>query len=946
MRRKIAITLVSLLGVLIISFTAVIIYLNSFESDDWRKLITKWVQESTEYELKIDGNVSVEVSLHPRITAEQVNLSSKNTASDSSRIALESIDLRTSLTDLFLGQIVIEHLYLSGLNVDISKNTHKSDDQDRGLNIPVVLHKVEVKKSTITYTDSEGDLLVGSFNSIQLTSKDEGQTLMVDVNGEFQHQRFTISGSIVDPFAIKKPTSFELIGRYLTADLQVKGQTQIVKGAGQTTFNILVNSDNVSQLARQFWRSMPHRPDIAMYKHLELGRGVVSLTVNVDKKVIGMPEFSVAIGDDKSSNKIQMDGSVKDLGTLEALSIDGDIKLQEFSSLSPLIGYQTPELGKVLAKVNISGEKGEISLDKLEATVGDHFFVSGNIKDVMRLETAHVNARANFDDLNQLGFLFGRPLPQLGPVTAKLQLSTAGEHVRFDQIELKIGEVGKEFLILGGKVDNLRDQKGVSVTAHVDLPSLKLLNVKGYTELPDFGPIQGDVKLVDKNGVLAITPIAIKSGVPGNVTFHLNGHWHDPKNLSGADLELKLAAKDLGALGNIFNISGPDKSASVNIHANLKSDEKTLIAKGFMVDIGDSNINGDFYIDLSGKTPAISSTLRSTNIDLDHLGIIEVEADEQSPENIQTEKKQVDSGSEQKSKFVEFLDSEDVIDLSPLALVDLDIGLEAKRIHAAKTDLTNFKTSVALKNGRLQLKPVSFEVGEGRASLAASINSSVSPPEAALELDVAFINWTDLIQPYSNAEMLDGTLDVVADLKGSGDSIGAILDSVGGNLTVLVYDGSVGTRWLNFLADTNIFKAMFGRRKERTPLNCLAVQANPNQGRAEKMILLMDTNRITIAGKGLIDFNNELVDIYLDPKAKGVRLFSIPIPIRVKGPLFNPEVKALGKKSFFKKGTLAVGLSLINPAAWILPYMSTGTGDKHPCAPYIADKKRKKTTAK
>jgi len=941
MPKKIFIALSSILGVLIMSVAAVIIYLNALESDDWRKLITQWVQKSTEYELRIDGTVSVEVSLHPRITARQVLLSTKNPADDSSRIALESIDLSTSLTDLFHGQIVIEHLYLSGLNVDISEDRHNTDGQDWEFNIPVVLHKVEVKNSTITYTDSEGDLLVGSFSSIQLTSNDEGQTLLVNVLGEFQHQRFTISGSMVDPFTINKPTSFELLGRYLTADLQVKGQTQIVEGTGQTTFNVLVNTDNVSQLARQFWRSMPRRPDIAMYKHLELGRGVVALTVNVDRKVIGLPEFSVAIGEDNSADKIHMDGSVKNLKTLETLSLSSEIKLQEFSSLSPLIGYQAPELGKVLAKVNISGEKGVINVDKLEATVGDHFFVSGNIKDVVGLETAHIAANANFDNFNQLGFLFGRPLPPLGPVTAKLKLSTKGKNVRFDNIEVKIGELGKELFALGGTVDNFREKKGVNLISSINLPSLDLLNVKGQTDFPDFGPIQGEVKIVDKNGNLAITPIAIKGGTPDKVTSDLSGHWHDLTSLSGADLDFKLSAKELGALSRIFNIGGPDKSASMSVHAKLESDGRNLIAKGLKVDIGDSNMSGDLQIDFSGDKPFISTKLRSTNIDLEHLGIIEVESDEQEDEDIQAEKKQVDSGPKQKSKFVEFLESEDLIDLSPLTLVDLDVGLEVKRIHAAKTNLTNFKTSVELKNGRLQLKPISFEVGEGRASLAASINSSVSPPEAAMELDVAFINWTDLIQPYSNAKMLDGTLDVVADLKGSGDSIGAILDSVDGKLTFLVYEGSVGTHWLNFLADTNIFKAMFGRKGKRTPLNCLAIQANPNQGRAEKMVLLMDTNKITIAGKGLIDFNSELVDISLNPKSKGVKLFSIPIPIRIKGPLFNPEVTTLGKKSFIKKGTLAVGLSLINPAAWILPYMSTGTGDKHPCAPYIADKKRK-----
>ena len=98
-----------------------------------------------------------------------------------------------------------------------------------------------------------------------------------------------------------------------------------------------------------------------------------------------------------------------------------------------------------------------------------------------------------------------------------------------------------------------------------------------------------------------------------------------------------------------------------------------------------------------------------------------------------------------------------------------------------------------------------------------------------------------------------------------------------------------------------------------------------NHGSTEDIVLLLDTNRITILGKRVLDFHNELINIYLDHKPKGVRLISIPIPVRIKGSLYDPEVKVLGKKSFFRKSSPAFGRSLINPSAWIIPYMSTET---------------------
>ena len=337
MRREILISVAAFLGALIVLLTAAIVYLSSLQSNGWKEIFTYWVEKTTPYKLDISGNVTVGLSLHPRITAENISLHSKNDPSEYQSLTISGLDFQVNLVDLVYGLITIEHLYLNNFDVDVesenlmsSENEDDSGDQNDSAAYQVVLHHLTVKNSRFTYTDLRQDLIVLSFDQIRFDSEDDGASANVLFNGDFQHQPFSFSGSIVDPYTINSEKPFGLTGRYLNAELKLKGRTQIANSSAQTSFSVSVNTGSVSQFARQLWRSLPRRPGVPMYDHVDLGRGVLSVTGKADHSRVSLSEINLDIGDAASPNNMKIQGSVRDIKKLDELG-DNLVAIRELA---------------------------------------------------------------------------------------------------------------------------------------------------------------------------------------------------------------------------------------------------------------------------------------------------------------------------------------------------------------------------------------------------------------------------------------------------------------------------------------------------------------------------------------------------------------------------------------------------------------------------------------
>jgi hypothetical protein len=89
----------------------------------------------------------------------------------------------------------------------------------------------------------------------------------------------------------------------------------------------------------------------------------------------------------------------------------------------------------------------------------------------------------------------------------------------------------------------------------------------------------------------------------------------------------------------------------------------------------------------------------------------------------------------------------------------------------------------------------------------------------------------------------------------------------------------------------------------------------------------MDTRKITIEGNGTVNLATEEMDIVLKPARKRASLFSLQNPVRISGPLTNPQRTTLGKGETAAKA----GLVFLTAGVFLIFTASTGTGETNPC---------------
>src|SRR5262249_45755696 len=73
-------------------------------------------------------------------------------------------------------------------------------------------------------------------------------------------------------------------------------------------------------------------------------------------------------------------------------------------------------------------------------------------------------------------------------------------------------------------------------------------------------------------------------------------------------------------------------------------------------------------------------------------------------------------------------------------------------------------------------------------------------------------------------------------------------------------------------------------------LRCLTAIFNFSDGIGRTRSFVADTGAAVVVGGGDINLRNETINMVFEPSAKDVSLAAVAVPVRVKGPLANPNV--------------------------------------------------------
>ncbi len=584
-------------------------------------------------------------------------------------------------------------------------------------------------------------------------------------------------------------------------------------------------------------------------------------------------------------------------------------------------------LTNMTLKLNGSYQKKPLSLDIETATVKEFMQKVSEIP-----VKGNVQYAGNNLDVDVLTVLPAneKPLSFTARVSGKVQSVPAEiyqvpeKYKGFFPITMSVNVAGTE---------NKADLKNLSINATGATLKANSVNI-GMKPLGGMG----DLNLTLQDAGLFIPQL---KGEPLTISTNLN-YNNDVLKLRN----LKLDSTGIDITGKNMNIGTKPLKASGSIKANIEKMGRFAEAlKDKSLELDTSLQYADNVIKTENMTAKLGENLvrgqATVNLKPEPIGIrFDLAADDIYLHDILPKNQAINEAKpaeEEKPTLNKSgkLFSSKPMDLSILSKIKLNAKADIKNLHLEEKDTSknvykNIILSANIQNGQASIENFAAALPGG-----ANINGQGGINEnGALRLKFlvdnmilgSFLNhWT------GNTLIQNGRTVTRIDLTANGKSPAALAASANGSAELVVKDAKIQSGYVNLLADDLVQNIIPFARKATglTQVNCIVSRWPITNGVAETDITLIDTQQISIAGKGSINLGKETLDIRLIPSPKSPSLVSLSAPIIVSGtftkPKFRPDTAKVATDVL-----KAAALGAINPLAIALPYLSAG-GDKDPC---------------
>ena len=389
---------------------------------------------------------------------------------------------------------------------------------------------------------------------------------------------------------------------------------------------------------------------------------------------------------------------------------------------------------------------------------------------------------------------------------------------------------------------------------------------------------------------------------------------------SAADLMLWLQGESLAQLYPLLGIALPATRPYVTA-GRIVHDGQAWRYEKFSGRIGRSDIGGTLQVDTGGKRPFMHGALVSQRLDLVDLGpLIGTGA----------------VGMTDKPAATGRVLPELPFNTERWDSVDADVTLRAGAILRSKeTALEALDTHLLLRDAVLTLDPLDFGLAGGHLKAVIKLDGRANPIRANARVGARRIQMARMFPAVQRSAANIGQIDGDFQLAGSGNSVGRMLATADGRVSLVVGRGQI-SKLLMETAGLHLLEMLQLKLGGDKPveLRCAVADFGVQRGVMTANALLLDTDVSTVLGSGSIDLGAERLDLTLKPGSRNATLISLRSPIRVTGSFAAPQA-GIDKLSLLARGAGAVALGLVNPLLVLAPLVELGHDQDSPCAEMI-----------
>jgi uncharacterized protein involved in outer membrane biogenesis len=455
-------------------------------------------------------------------------------------------------------------------------------------------------------------------------------------------------------------------------------------------------------------------------------------------------------------------------------------------------------------------------------------------------------------------------------------------------------------------------------------------------------PLSGSGKI---GGMLALrsegTPFPLQGDFrSGNTRVAFSGTVSDPLSLGGVDLRLKFSGDSLGDLYDLTGIVLPDTpafSTDGRLRATFNQQGGSRFSyRDFNGRIGESDIHGSLTYATGKPRPKLEGDVESRQLRLADLGpLIGVNSGNKASK---TEQRKGEATPQPAGKVLPY----DRFETDKWQLMDADVRFKGRRIeHGGTLPISDLSTHVILERGDLRLQPLRFGLANGTIAGSLHLQGDKKPLQGSANLQARRLKLKALMP---NVEMMQKTLGEMngdMQLRGTGNSVAALLGNSNGNIKLLMNDGLISRNLMEILG-LNVGNYLIGQifGDDEVRVNCAAANVDVVNGVARPQMFAFDTENALINVTGTASFASEQLDLTIDPESKGFRITTLRSPLYVRGTFKSPNA---GVKAgpLIARGAVAAALAtLVTPAAALLALISPAEDEANQCRAILSQMKK------
>lgn len=299
----------------------------------------------------------------------------------------------------------------------------------------------------------------------------------------------------------------------------------------------------------------------------------------------------------------------------------------------------------------------------------------------------------------------------------------------------------------------------------------------------------------------------------------------------------------------------------------------------FSLRSGGSEIHGSLAAEWGGNVPKINATLESGRFAPSDFQT----AESKSPQAAVNGQTPPPTPREPKRVF-----SDAPLGLGTLRQAEGNIDLSIDSLELGTVALSQVKSNIALRDGQLNLAPLTAIVGGGSLNGQVQVNAASSPTKLGATLFLKNIELAEMLKLGGAESLIEGKATVDLNLASSGDSARELAGNLSGTMSVT----SAGEGTISRSQDplmSGLAKLLAPETSANATMNCLVARFTASNGIVRDNGILIDTAAATIAGRGGMDLREETLDFMFRGKPKGINVGSLIPPVRIEGSLLSPK---------------------------------------------------------